>query len=1230
MPSLHKTLKLLMRVSLAVGLSLAFSHPMHAQWCAGPFNPPKPPLPEQPAAKCQPKDPCLTCSGSPCYVASGAYVADAQDLQIRTAGFPLTASRTYRSTQAIDGPLGSGWSSTLASRVYYSVYLFAAPSTYQKIAYVIMPDTGRLRFTDNGNGAFAPPSGSRDTLVQNADGTFDLTPQRTRSRFHFAVDGSLQTMTDDYGNALAFTYDGSGKLQRIADVASSGRYLNVFWGADGRISGVQDSSGRQVQYAYTLGALTAVTDAGNRVTTYSYSQGRFAPHLSRITDNWSRVITDVTYDTSDRVRTYTENGDTYTYTYAYQGNTSLTAKTDSSGHTYVYQFAAAGYVTDRTPPAGGGGATHMAYYPDGSIQQFTDAVGVKTFYTYTADGGPLTVTRDYQGPTAIRFDYAYDPTFPWKVASILPSDPKWQGWKYDYWQSGDPVPGALHHVYAVKSDGLTLDTLATYEYDSLGRMTGLTSSTGGVTEYGYDASGNLTTVTAPANNDAGIRPVTTYAYDSLGRVTSVTDPLSHVTTCSYDTLDRVTALTLPKPSPSSTLNFISTYSFDNFDGVSGLVFVNVTDPNSRTTRQGYDQYGQLGRSSDALGNVTLYGYTRGLLTSVTDANGNVMTYGYDSGRRLISTALADSAVERYAYTADNLLYQMTDRKNQTVTYAYDHLKRLALKTYPDSTSVAFTYQGEKASQVVDTSVSPAETHIFAYDSSYRLRTETEATRGTVTRVYTAEEPPGLVKATYSYYPDGSVDTITWTPVSGNFKYTYTLAGQYQTVTFPNGQTRNFSYDDQGRIAQVANLTSGGANLATFAYGYDLNYTTGSWTMLGQRVSMTATVPSQGFAGHQTTYEYDPLYRLVKTTYPNVSPLNSEIDSWTYDAIGNRLTATVNGSTQNYTYQKIGTNPNNWQRLLSDGSNTYSYDANGSTVGRSGPGGNFAFGWNQDNRLLSITGSASAAYVYDYQGRRSRKAVAGSTDYLYDGLNLLRETGASASDYLGGPGLDEPLAIARGGQAFYYATDALGSVAVVTDSSGTVQKGYLYDAWGQIRSQTGNLINPFTYTAREADEAGLDFYRARYYSPAIGRFLSEDPIKVDGLLEGKPTAAAVIDSMAVPVVVPPYGYASGNPAAESDPSGHGVFDCAWYGYRCNKVYWDCKDKWCEWLNENEYENRDRAFRAAHVASDSDFFLKMCFWEQPICKKAFDACGKNPLRPRGGSWRPYGGWKQALAD
>jgi RHS repeat-associated protein len=774
-----------------------------------------------------------------------------------------------------------------------------------------------------------------------------------------------------------------------------------------------------------------------------------------------------------------------------------------------------GLITDRIAVGSwdtAGGTFHTDYTSGGQVEQTIDEVGVKTSYTYDGRGNVLTVTRDYQGPSAVRFDYGYDPAFPDNVTSIIPKNPAtgqqdfdWQAWRYDYYQAGSPSPGSLFHVYRGKSDG-TEQTVSTYEYDVQGRVTRATSATSGVTDYEYDAAGNLFRVTVPANNDAGTRPVTTYGYDSLGRVTSVTDPLTHVTTYTYDNLDRVLTATLPKPSPGSPLTFVTTYTYDNWDAPSSLLFTHVTDPNGKVTRQGYDRYGRLVQNFDALNNLTTYTYSGGLLTSIRDAHNNVTGYRYDGRRRLQAVDHPFGGTDFYAYYSDDQLRTRTLRTTAT-EYEYDRHKRVTKTTLIDrytSSPLISTFVGQKLTQVQDQTVTPAEIQTLTYDTSYRLSGTTQGDRGTVTYEYNSDDTVASLAvqngptASYAYYPDGSLNTIAWTPVAGQFKYRYGMNAQYQSITFPNGQTRNYSYDDQGRLSQLSNLDPVAGNIATYGYEYDRNHYTGADTMLGQRTSLTSTVPSQGLSAALTKYYYDNLYQLSKVDYPAGAPWNGEVHSWTYDAIGNRLTNTVNSTTQTYTYQKIGSNPLNWQRLLSDGVNTYDYFSDGTTYYKAAPEGTYWFTLDSGNRMSGITGPVTASYGYDYQGRRRVKTVGGvTTKYLYDGLNLVGELGASPADYLFGPGIDEPLAMNRGGQVSYYETDALGSINALTSSSGAIQNNYLYDVWGQTKTQTGSLANPFTYTAREAGEAGTLFYRARYLNPGAGRFLAEDPIGFQG-------------------------------------------------------------------------------------------------------------------------------------
>jgi RHS repeat-associated protein len=254
-------------------------------------------------------------------------------------------------------------------------------------------------------------------------------------------------------------------------------------------------------------------------------------------------------------------------------------------------------------------------------------------------------------------------------------------------------------------------------------------------------------------------------------------------------------------------------------------------------------------------------------------------------------------------------------------------------------------------------------------------------------------------------------------------------------------------------------------------------------MLGQRTSVTSGTSL-------TKYYYDGNYQLNKTDYPSGAPFNSAIHSWTYDAIGNRLTNTINGVTQNYTYYVNAGNTNNGQRLQSDSTKTYTYDYNGNMVSD----GTNTYTWDKDNRLTGITGSVTASYKYDYSGRRFSKTVNSVTStYIYEGQNLIAERGAATVDYVFGRGIDEPLAMTSGGTSYDYSVDGLGSTAAMTTTTGTLSRTYTYDSWGNIAAQTGSVPNPFTFTSRESSEVGLMYYRARYYNPNIGRFIREDPI-----------------------------------------------------------------------------------------------------------------------------------------
>jgi RHS repeat-associated protein len=144
-----------------------------------------------------------------------------------------------------------------------------------------------------------------------------------------------------------------------------------------------------------------------------------------------------------------------------------------------------------------------------------------------------------------------------------------------------------------------------------------------------------------------------------------------------------------------------------------------------------------------------------------------------------------------------------------------------------------------------------------------------------------------------------------------------------------------------------------------------------------------------------------------------------------------------------------------------------------------------------------------------------------TQFLYDGANAVQEMqGSSINAILTGLGVDERFARSDVTGRTYFLTDALNSTIALTDATGAIREQYSYDPYGNVTQSdtTTGFTNPYQYTGREADAPGLYYYRARYYSPMMGGFISEDPI---GFAGGQPSF---------------YGYVNGDPIAFIDRFG----------------------------------------------------------------------------------------------
>lgn len=530
------------------------------------------------------------------------------------------------------------------------------------------------------------------------------------------------------------------------------------------------------------------------------------------------------------------------------------------------------------------------------------------------------------------------------------------------------------------------------------------------------------------------------------------------------------------------------------------------------------------------------------------------SFAYDSLARLTSATNPESGTITYSYDANgNLTSKVSAKPNPGVSgtintnYLYDALNRLTKKSYVNinTATALYGYDGAALSgcgislpslpNAVNligrrsAACKGDSSSVYSYDVMGRP-SEKRANKGSVYKGYSM---------LYTYFKDGSVNTITY-PSGDVVTYSVSGAGRVTQVsdstnTFVGAPTSGVMYTPAGLLASMAqgsgitvgntynnrlqpSLLSAGSNsggIMSLSYGFHAGHgDNGNVFQVSDNLDPT----------RNAVFQYDALNRLQQANTVATTGANCWGEVYTIDAWGNLTNRSGPAGMTGCSTGGLSQTADSKNRLTG-----WTYDAAGNVVNDGN--GNMPT-YNAENQMETDQGFT---YHYDADGRRSVKSsTAGGTMYWPDPSdNVLTETDLSGNIneeyvYFNGERIarvDRP-----SGTVHYYFSDHLASSSVITDASGNVQQRYYYYPYGGTVAEIGGDSNHYLFTGKERDtESGLDYFGARYYSSAIGRFMSPD-------WSAKPQPIPYAD-LNDPQSLNLYTYVENNPLMRVDPNGH---------------------------------------------------------------------------------------------
>ncbi|MGH1375980.1 MAG: RHS repeat-associated core domain-containing protein [Alphaproteobacteria bacterium] len=971
-----------------------------------------------------------------------------------------------------------------------------------------------------------------------------------------SYDGSdrLSSVTDEEGDSLTFSYNGSDLVSSV--VTPVGTFIYGYDGNDNLTSVTKpDSEVRTYHYEDSnhVNALTGITDEkGVRYATYAYDTvGRAvsSEHVGGV-DNYT-----ISYNTDGTTTTTNPLGKQTTYSfdtingvrkiigveghqstncaaankaYAYDDRGFMSSKTDWLGNVTSYTHDDRGLVTSMTEDANGvARTTSYSHELDYRLADVISETGKSTDYDYDAEGRvtSVSVTDTNTSETrTVTYSYHADTmdtngnTVLGKLASVDGTRgdvTDVTSFTYDSQGRLTKVTNALGHETETTSFDsadrpLTVEdannVVTTLTYSALGRVASSTTA-GALTSYTYDDNGNVLTVTRP--NGVTL----TYVYDDARRLVSTTDALGNTMSYTHDVAGNV--LTTSYKDGGNTLRYSQSQLYDelsriiesvdaNNDSVTTVYDVNsnvteVRDGNLNATTFAFDGLDRLVNSTDALSGVTSNALNDlDQTTGVTDPRNNTTNYTYNAFGDVLSEISPDRGTVTYTYDAAGNQLTRTDARGETVTYSYDALNRVTSASYASDSSLdqSFTYDASSGCGYGTgrlCSVSDAGGSVdYIYDAQGRLTDVTEMR--------------GALSFTMNYVYDAA-GTLTGMVLPSSRIVSYGLNA--------NAQVSSVDADVNSSATSIANtiayLPFGGVESLSYGNGVSLTntYNTAYQLTAKQHGSLFYEGYTYDNAGNITVkgsdnYTYDALYRLT----------DENGGSYSYDAIANRLSDPL--STYNYPSDSSRLSTINGASIATDVAGNLTQD-----VTRS-------YGVDAAGHVETITmgGNIVATYTYDANNQRVKKVTStDTTHYVYGAGGLLYGEYDALGNvvreyvYLNG----SPIAQIDGGVAptgesvSYLHTDHLGTPRIASNTSGSSVWSWDSDAFGN-GTPTGSKTVNLRFAGQYWDnESGLHYNWNRYYDPKTGRYVSSDPIGLDGGLNT-------------------FAYVGANPVIHTDPEG----------------------------------------------------------------------------------------------